>query len=76
MSKKPKSKASLYLSLGTTLFGTVSVVRRLKSARQEGDTLQLADAVVSAASIITGVALLARELRRMNDGDWPDVLPD
>ncbi|RBM18259.1 MULTISPECIES: hypothetical protein [Streptomyces] len=75
MSKKPKSKASLYLSLGTTLFGTVSVARRLKDARREGDTLQLADAIVSAASIITGVALLARELRRLSE-DGSDILGD
>ena len=65
MTKKPKSKAGLYLSLGTTLFGAISVVKRLKEARAEQDTLQLADAVISAASIVTGVALLARELRRI-----------
>jgi uncharacterized membrane protein YhiD involved in acid resistance len=75
MSKKPKSKTSMYISLGTTLFGVVSVVRRLKDARREGDTLQLADAVVSAASIVTGVALLTRELRRLNDGG-SKILPD
>ncbi len=75
MSKKHKSKTSMYISLGTTLFGTVSVVRRLKDARREGDTLQLADAVVSAAAIVTGVALLARELRRMNE-DGSGILPD
>ncbi|ARQ68319.1 hypothetical protein [Streptomyces marincola] len=75
MSKKPKSKAGMYISLGTTLFGTVSVVKRLKDARREGDSLQLADAVVSAASIITSVALLARELRRLNE-DGSGILPD
>ncbi|MDT0441175.1 hypothetical protein [Streptomyces johnsoniae] len=75
MSKKQKSKTSMYISLGTTLFGTVSVIRRLKDARQEGDTLQLADAVVSAAAIVTGVALLTRELRRINE-DGSGILPD
>jgi hypothetical protein len=75
VSKKQKSKASMYISLGTTLFGTISVARRLKEARQEGDALQLADAVVSAAAIITGVAILARELRRIA-ADETDILAD
>ncbi|SFC98589.1 hypothetical protein [Streptomyces aidingensis] len=66
MSKKPKSKAGTYLSLGTTLFGAVSVVKQLRAARSERDRLQLADAVVSAAAIVTGVALIGRELRRMS----------
>ncbi|GHF49940.1 hypothetical protein GCM10010218_34270 [Streptomyces mashuensis] len=64
-----KSKAGTYLSIGTTLFGAVSVVKQAKSARTEQDTLQLVDAVVSAAAIVTGVALLVRELRRMNSDD-------
>jgi hypothetical protein len=69
---KKKSKASTYLSIGTTLFGAVGVVRRLKDARLEGDTLRLADAVVSAASIVTSVALLVRDIRRMNE-DEPEA---
>jgi hypothetical protein len=66
VSKKKKSKAGTYLSIGTTLFGAISVVKQLKEARIEGDKLRLVDAVVSAAAIATGVALLAREIRRMN----------
>ncbi|WP_165985812.1 hypothetical protein [Streptomyces sp. YIM 98790] len=77
MSKKPKSKAGTYLSLGTTLFGAVSVIKQLRAARTEQDKLQLADAVVSAAAIVTGVALLARELRRMGqERDTTEVLAD
>ncbi|MEU4210744.1 hypothetical protein AB0F13_12255 [Streptomyces sp. NPDC026206] len=64
-----KSKAGTYLSIGTTLFGAVSVVKQAKKARGERDTLQLVDAVVSAAAIATGVAMLVRELRRMNSDD-------
>ncbi|GHG55954.1 MULTISPECIES: hypothetical protein [Streptomyces] len=64
-----KSKAGTYLSIGTTLFGAVSVIKQAKKARGEQDTLQLVDAVVSAAAIATGVALLVRELRRMNSDD-------
>ncbi|MGW1374619.1 hypothetical protein ACWD6P_10155 [Streptomyces sp. NPDC002446] len=64
-----KSKPGTYLSIGTTLFGAVSVVKQVKKARTEQDTLQLVDAVVSAAAIVTGVALLIRELRRLGDDD-------
>ncbi|UNO39785.1 hypothetical protein [Streptomyces sp. MST-110588] len=64
-----KSKPGTYLSIGTTLFGAVSVIKQAKKARGEQDTLQLLDAVVSAAAIVTGVALLVRDLRRLNDDD-------
>ncbi|MFI0814190.1 hypothetical protein ACH4TX_27295 [Streptomyces sp. NPDC021098] len=64
-----KSKAGTYLSIGTSLFGAVSVIKQAKKARFENDKLQLVDAVVSAAAIATGVALLVRELKRMGDDD-------
>ncbi|MBQ0984525.1 hypothetical protein KBZ10_08325 [Streptomyces sp. F63] len=64
-----KSKAGTYLSIGTTLFGAVSVLKQVRTARSENDTLMLADAVVSAAAIVTGVAVLVRELRRLGDDD-------
>ncbi|MFE0189243.1 MULTISPECIES: hypothetical protein [unclassified Streptomyces] len=64
-----KSKPGTYLSIGTTLFGAVSVVKQAKKAKTEQDTLQMIDAVVSAAAIVTGVALLIRELRRLGDDD-------
>ncbi|MBL1101448.1 hypothetical protein [Streptomyces coffeae] len=64
-----KSKPGTYLSIGTTLFGAVNVFKQAKKARFENDKLQLADAVVSAAAIVTGVALLVRELKRMGDDD-------
>ncbi|MEU4891727.1 hypothetical protein AB0B12_00865 [Streptomyces sp. NPDC044780] len=64
-----KSKPGTYLSIATSLFGAVSVAKQVKKARLENDKLQLADAVVSAAAIVTGVALLVRELKRMGDDD-------
>ncbi|MDX3097416.1 hypothetical protein PV703_00340 [Streptomyces sp. ME01-24h] len=69
-----KSKSGTYLSIGTTLFGAVGVARQLKRGRAESDTLLLIDAVVSAAAIATGVALLVRQLRRLGDGSDYDVL--
>lgn len=68
-----KSRAGMYLSIAGSLFGVVSTVKRGKEARREGDTLQLLDVAVSAAGIVTGVALLVRELRRL---DIDDVLGD
>ncbi|EFL23014.1 MULTISPECIES: hypothetical protein [Streptomyces] len=64
-----KSKPGTYLTIATSLFGAVSVIKQAKKARFENDKLQLADAVVSAAAIVTGVALLVRELKRMDDDD-------
>ncbi|MGW1432952.1 hypothetical protein ACWD6K_30560 [Streptomyces sp. NPDC002431] len=64
-----KSKAGTYLSIGTTAFGAVGVLKQARQARSEHDTLRLVDAVVSAAAIATGVALLLRELKRLGDDD-------
>jgi hypothetical protein len=74
MSKK-KSKLGTYVSIGTSVFGVIGISRQLRTARQESDTLQLVDAVISAAAVISGVALLARELRRMNE-ESSDALAD
>ncbi len=64
-----KSKTGTYLSIGTTAFGALSVLKQVKKARTEHDTLRLVDAAVSAAAIVTGVALLLRELKRLGDDD-------
>ena len=64
-----KSRTGMYVSIATSLFGVVGTVKRGKQARKEGDTLQLIDVAVSAAGIVTGVALLVRELRRLDAGD-------
>ncbi|MFC8914444.1 hypothetical protein E2C00_20130 [Streptomyces sp. WAC05374] len=64
-----KSKAGTYLSIGTTAFGAVSVVKQIRKARGESDALLLLDAAVSAAAIVTGLAILVRELKRIGDDD-------
>ncbi|GGO57508.1 MULTISPECIES: hypothetical protein [Streptomyces] len=64
-----KSKTGTYLSIGTTAFGALSTFKQVKKARAEHDTLKLVDAVVSAAAIVTGIALLVRELKRIGDDD-------
>ncbi|MER6217746.1 MULTISPECIES: hypothetical protein [unclassified Streptomyces] len=55
--------------MGTTAFGAISVIKQARKARTENDTLQLVDAVVSAAAIVTGLAILYRELKRLGDDD-------
>ncbi|MER6612846.1 hypothetical protein [Streptomyces xantholiticus] len=64
-----KSRTGLYVSLGSTAFGAISVAKQAKLARADGDMLRLADAVVSAAAIVTGLAILYRELKRLGDDD-------
>jgi hypothetical protein len=64
-----KSKTGVYVSLGSTAFGALSVFKQAKLARQENDTLRLVDAAISAAAIATGLAILYRELKRLGDDD-------
>ncbi|ANH93557.1 MULTISPECIES: hypothetical protein [Streptomyces] len=64
-----KSKSGTYLSMATTAFGAVGVIKQARKARSESDTLRLIDAAVSAAAIVTGLAILYRELKRLGDDD-------
>ncbi|MGW1027460.1 hypothetical protein ACWD4J_27835 [Streptomyces sp. NPDC002577] len=64
-----KSKSGTYLSIATTAFGAVGIAKQAKKARIEHDTLRLLDAAISAAAIVTGLAILYRELKRLGDDD-------
>ncbi|MEV0174087.1 hypothetical protein AB0I00_23575 [Streptomyces sp. NPDC050803] len=64
-----KSKSGTYLSIATTAFGAIGVAKQIKKARAEQDTLRLIDATVSAVAIVTGLAILYRELKRLGDDD-------
>ena len=64
-----KSKSGTYVSIATTAFGALGVAKRIKKARSEQDTLRLIDATVSAVAIVTGLAILYRELKRLGDDD-------
>jgi len=64
-----KTKPGTYIALGTSVVSVFTTIKRARTARGESDTLKLVDAVVSAAAIATGMALLVRELRRMNNDD-------
>ncbi|WP_329455500.1 hypothetical protein [Streptomyces sp. NBC_01497] len=64
-----KSKQGTYLSMATTAFGAVSVAKQIKRARAENDKLRMVDAAVTAVTIVTGLAILYRELKRLGDDD-------
>ncbi|MEW2561751.1 hypothetical protein [Streptomyces griseorubiginosus] len=64
-----KSKSGTYLSIATTAFGAIGVAKRLRKARAESDTLVLVDATVAAVAVVTGLAVLYRELKRLGDDD-------
>nr|WP_232107786.1 MULTISPECIES: hypothetical protein [Streptomyces] len=64
-----KSKSGTYLSMAATAFGAIGVAKQIKKARAENDTLRLVDAVVTAAGVVTGLAMLYRELKRLGDDD-------
>ncbi|MER5428879.1 hypothetical protein [Streptomyces sp. NPDC002588] len=64
-----KSKTGTYVSIATTAFGAFGVAKRIKKARSEQDALRLIDATVAAVGIVTGLAILYRELKRLGDDD-------
>ncbi|MEU3249393.1 hypothetical protein [Streptomyces sp. NPDC006997] len=64
-----KSKSGLYVSMATSAFGAVGVYKQIKKARGESDTLRLLDAVLTGAAVVTNLALLYRELKRLGDDD-------
>jgi hypothetical protein len=64
-----KSRNGTYLSIATTAFGAVTVVKQIRRARQDSDTLRLLDAAVSGVAIVTGLAILLRDLKQLGDDD-------
>lgn len=64
-----KSKSGLYVSMATSAFGVIGVVKQIKKARTDSDTLRLLDAVVTGAAVVTNLAILYRELKRLGDDD-------
>lgn len=63
------SKPGLWLSLGTTAFGAISIAKDVRKAHGEHDNLKLINAVVGALALVTGTALLIRELKQLGDDD-------
>ncbi|MBQ1091845.1 hypothetical protein [Streptomyces sp. B93] len=64
-----RSRSGLYVSMATSAFGAVGVYKQIKKARGESDTLRLLDAVLTGAAVVTNLAILYRELKRLGDDD-------
>ncbi|MEU8653813.1 hypothetical protein [Streptomyces sp. NPDC048737] len=64
-----KSKSGLYVAMATSAFGAIGVVKQIRKARTDSDTLRLLDAVVTGAAVVTNLAILYRELKRLGDDD-------
>ncbi|MGC0416830.1 hypothetical protein [Embleya sp. AB8] len=64
--KAPKSNIGKVFSVGMQLVGAYGVIKQIKEARGKNDKLELADAVISAAAVVTGFALLIRSMREDN----------
>jgi len=64
-----KSKSGTYVSIATTAVGAFGVAKRIKKAKAENDTPRLIDASEAAVVIVTGLAILYRELKRLGDDD-------
>ncbi len=61
----PKLRAAI--AVGTEIARGYGVRSKLRQARQENDRLALADAMITAVGLITGIALAIRELRRAGE---------
>ena len=66
--KLPKSKAGKLISVGMQVAGAIGVIKQIKEARGKGDKLEILDAAISAAAVITGFALLIRAMREVEEG--------
>jgi hypothetical protein len=51
-------------SIGFQVAALMTAVRRFKDARHTGDKLEVADAILNAGVVLTGMVLLIRSLRR------------
>ena len=63
------SKPGILFGIGGSAFGAFGIVKDLRKAREEGDTLKLVNAGVAAVALVTSTLLLVRELRRLGDDD-------
>jgi hypothetical protein len=63
------SKPGLMLGIGGSAFGAFGIVKDLKRARAEADTLKLINAAVGALALVTSTLLLVRELRQLGKDD-------
>ena len=63
------SKPGILFGIGGSAWGAFGIVKDIRKAREEGDTLKLINAAVGAVALVTATALLLRELKRLGDDD-------
>jgi hypothetical protein len=51
----------------TTVMAGRTAIQRLKQAREDGDRLELVDAVLNTVVLVTGTIIIVRRLRRGED---------
>lgn len=55
--------------LGSRGLAVTTIVRQLRKAREDGDTLRLLDALVNALALLTAVLIIVREIREHRHAD-------
>jgi hypothetical protein len=62
--KRSLSNPKTIVTIVSQLLVVRTVISRFREAREEGDALDLLDAAVAAAALVTGTIVLVRKLRR------------
>ena len=60
-------KAKSIVTFVTTVMAGRTALQRLRQAREDGDRLELVDAVLNAVVLVTGTIIIIRRLRRGED---------
>jgi hypothetical protein len=58
-----KKAKTLFTIVGTVMAGRTALAR-VRQAREDGDRLELVDAFLNAAVVVTGLIVIIRRLRR------------
>jgi hypothetical protein len=61
-------KVNSLVTFVTTVMAGRHAVSRLRQAREDGDMLELIDAALNAAVVVTGLIVIVRRLRRGESG--------
>jgi hypothetical protein len=61
-----KKAKTLFTIVGTVMAGRTALAR-VRQAREDGDRLELVDAFLNAAVVVTGLIVIIRRLRRGED---------
>jgi hypothetical protein len=62
-----KTAKTLITIVGTIMSGRTAI-NRIREAREDGDVLELIDAALNAAVVVTGLIVIVRRLRRGESG--------